>query len=94
VAQVNRIGKAKVCLPVYHAAFYLTPQELGQMGVNYTSVAPPPPTIVLHVLRESAQRMREQAQQKAGVSGSVVALASYPCWGALRPAGPGGPAGP
>ena len=37
------------------------------MGVNYTSVAPPPPTIVLHALRESAQRIREQAKQKAGV---------------------------
>jgi 4-hydroxy-2-oxoheptanedioate aldolase len=67
VAQVNRIGKAKVYLPVSHAAFYLTPQELVQMGVNYTSVAPPPPTIVLQALRESARRIREQAQQKASV---------------------------
>ena len=66
VAKVNRIGKAKVYLPVYHAAFYLTPQELVQMGVSYTSVAPPPPTIVLNALRESAQRIREQAQQKVG----------------------------
>ncbi len=63
VGKVNRIGKAKVYLPVYHAAFYLTPQELVQMGVSYTSVAPPPPTIVLNALRESAQRIREQAQQ-------------------------------
>ena len=67
VAKVNRIGKAKVYLPVYHAAFYLTPQELVQMGVSYTSVAPPPPTIVLNALRESAQRIREQAKQKVGV---------------------------
>jgi hypothetical protein len=89
-----RIGTAKGYLPGYHAAFSLTPQEWVQMGVNDTSVAPPPPTIVRHALRESAQRMREQAQQKAGVSGSAVALASYPCWGAPRPAGPGGPAGP
>jgi len=37
-----------------------------QMGVSYTSVAPPPPTIVLNALRESAQRIREQAQQKVG----------------------------
>ena len=64
VAKINRIGKAKVYLPVYHAAFYLTPQELVQMGVSYTSVAPPPPTIVLNALRESAQRIREQAQQR------------------------------
>ena len=65
MAQVNRIGKATVYLPVYHAALYLTPQELGQMGVNSTSVAPPP-TIMLHALRESAQRLRKQAPQKAG----------------------------
>jgi 2-keto-3-deoxy-L-rhamnonate aldolase RhmA len=64
VAKINRIGKAKVYLPVYHAAFYLTPQELVQMGVSYTSVAPPPPTIVLNALRESAQRIREQAQPR------------------------------
>ena len=43
MAKVNRIGKAKVYLPVYHAAFYLTPQELVQMGVSYTS-SPPSPT--------------------------------------------------
>ena len=64
------------------------------MGVNYTSVAPPPPTIVLNALRESAQRIREQAQQMAGVSGGAVVLARYPGRGALRPAGPGGPAEP
>lgn len=72
----GHIGKAKVYLPGYHAAFYLTPQELEQMEVTNTSVASPPSTIVLHVLRELAQRMREQAQQKAGVSGGAVTLAS------------------
>jgi 2-keto-3-deoxy-L-rhamnonate aldolase RhmA len=59
VRKVNRIGKAKVYLPVYHPAFYLTPKDLVQLGVNYTSVAPPPPTIVLKALGESAQRIRE-----------------------------------
>ena len=48
------------------ARFWI-PQELVQMGVHYTSVAPPPPTVVLHALRESARRIREQAKQKAGV---------------------------
>ncbi len=67
IATVNRIGKAKVYVPVYHPAFYLTPPELLQLGVSYTSVAPPPPTIVLNALRDSAQRIREQAGQKAGV---------------------------
>jgi len=61
-AKVNRIGKAKVYMPVYHPAFYLTPKDLLQMGVNYTSVAPPPPTIVLNALRDSAQRIRAETQ--------------------------------
>jgi 2-keto-3-deoxy-L-rhamnonate aldolase RhmA len=60
VRKVNRIGKAKVYLPVYHPAFYLTPKDLLHLGVNYTSVAPPPPTIVLNALRESATRIREE----------------------------------
>jgi len=61
-AKVNRIGKAKVYMPVYHPAFYLTPKDLLQMGVNYTSVAPPPPTIVLNALRDAAQRIRAETQ--------------------------------
>jgi 2-keto-3-deoxy-L-rhamnonate aldolase RhmA len=64
VRKVNRIGKAKVYLPVYHAAFYLTPKELLQLGVHYTSVAPPPPTIVLNALRESAKRIRDETAQQ------------------------------
>lgn len=60
VMKVNRIGKAKVYLPVYHPAFYVTPKDLVQLGVNYTSVAPPPPTIVLNALRDSARRIREE----------------------------------
>jgi 2-keto-3-deoxy-L-rhamnonate aldolase RhmA len=60
IGKVNRIGKARVYVPVYHPAFYLTPKELVQLGVHYTSVAPPPPTIVLNALRESAQRIREE----------------------------------
>lgn len=60
IGKVNRIGKAKVYVPVYHPAFYLTPKDLTQLGVNYTSVAPPPPTIVLKALQESAQRIREE----------------------------------
>jgi 4-hydroxy-2-oxoheptanedioate aldolase len=65
VRTVNRIGKAKVYLPVYHPAFYLTPKDLLQLGVHYTSVAPPPPTIVLNALRESAKRIRDETAQRA-----------------------------
>ena len=60
VQKVNRIGKAKIYVPVYHPAFYMTPKDLIRMGVNYTSVAPPPLTIVLKALQESASRIREE----------------------------------
>jgi 2-keto-3-deoxy-L-rhamnonate aldolase RhmA len=66
VQKVHRIGKAKVYVPVYHSAFYLTPKDLLQLGVHYTSVAPPPPTIVLNALRESARRIREETSQAGG----------------------------
>jgi 2-keto-3-deoxy-L-rhamnonate aldolase RhmA len=66
VRKVNHIGKAKVYLPVYHSAFYVTPKDLLQLGVHYTSVAPPPPTLVFNALRESAARIREETGQQAG----------------------------
>ena len=47
-------------IPVNHSALRLSPQELLSMGVNYTSVAPAPPTIVLNSLKESAARIREE----------------------------------
>ena len=54
------MGKARVYIPVNHSALRLSPQELLDMGVNYTSVAPAPPTIVLNSLRDAAARIREQ----------------------------------
>jgi 2-keto-3-deoxy-L-rhamnonate aldolase RhmA len=61
--QINKVGKAKVYIPVFHSALYFTPAELQQMGVSYTSVAPPPPTIVLNALRDSAKRIREETSK-------------------------------
>ena len=60
-AKVNAVGKARVYIPVNHVACRFTPRELLEMGVNYTSVAPAPPTIVLNALRESAARIREES---------------------------------
>lgn len=62
-ARINAVGKAKVYIPVNHSALRLSPQDLLNMGVNYTSVAPAPPTIVLNALRQSAARIREQTAQ-------------------------------
>jgi hypothetical protein len=43
------------------------------MGVSYTSVASPPPTVVLNALRDSAQRIREQVQQQEQMQQQVSA---------------------
>lgn len=60
-AKVKTVGKAKVYIPVNHAACRFTPQELLGMGVSYTSVAPAPPTIVLNALKASAKNIREES---------------------------------
>jgi len=59
--RIKAVGKAGVYIPVNHAACRFTPQDLLEMGVNYSSVAPAPPTIVLNALKASAQNIREQA---------------------------------
>ena len=64
-AKVKAVGKAKVYIPVNHSALNFSPSDLLEMGVNYTSVAPAPPTIVLNSLRASAKNIREQAGQRA-----------------------------
>ena len=64
-AKVKAVGKAGVYIPVNHAACRFTPQDLLAMGVNYSSVAPAPPTIVLNALKTSAQNIRDEAV-KAG----------------------------
>ena len=66
-AKVKAVGKAGVYIPVNHASCRFTPQDLLAMGVNYSSVAPAPPTIVLNVLKTSAHHIREEGA-KAGKS--------------------------
>ena len=45
--QVKAIGKAKLQIPMGHAALPLTPQDLLDLGVGYTHVAPAPPAILM-----------------------------------------------
>ena len=66
-AKVKAVGKAKVYIPVNHAACRFTPQDLLGMGVSYTSVAPAPPTIVLNALKASAQNIREETAKAVTV---------------------------
>ncbi|HCL25689.1 MAG TPA: hypothetical protein DHW65_05015 [Dehalococcoidia bacterium] len=65
--KVNAVGNARVCIPVNHAACRFTPQDLLEMGVSYSSVAPAPPTIVLNSLKASAQNIREEAAKAVKV---------------------------
>jgi 2-keto-3-deoxy-L-rhamnonate aldolase RhmA len=60
-AKVKAVGKAGVSIPTNDAACRFTPQDLLEMGVNYSGMVPAPPTIVLNALKASAQSIREEA---------------------------------
>ena len=60
-ARFKAVGKDGVYIPVNHAACRFTTQDLLEMGVNYTSVAPAPQTIVLNALKAAAKNIREEA---------------------------------
>ena len=66
-AIVRRVGKAKLSIPVNHAAMPLTPQDLMDLGVGYTHVGPSPVAAVLNALKESVKRVREQTGQPVRV---------------------------
>ena len=66
-ATVKAVGKAGVYIPANHAACRFTPQDLLKMGVNYSSVAPAPPTIVLNALKASAEKIREEVAKSVAV---------------------------
>ena len=65
-AIVRRVGKAKLSIPVNHAALPLTPQDLMELGAGYTHVGPSPVAAVLNTLRESVKRVREQMSRPVG----------------------------
>jgi len=64
-AIVRRVGRAKLSIPVNHAAMPLTPRDLIELGAGYTHVGPSPVAAVLNALRESVKRVREQTGQTA-----------------------------
>jgi 2-keto-3-deoxy-L-rhamnonate aldolase RhmA len=57
---VRKVGKAKLSIPVNHAALPLTARDLMDLGAGYTHVGPPPTTVVMNALRDSAKRVREE----------------------------------
>ena len=54
--QINKIGKAKLALPVNNPAIPFNPQELLELGVGYANVGPTPPVLLMRSLRQMAQR--------------------------------------
>ncbi|MDA0265044.1 MAG: aldolase/citrate lyase family protein [Chloroflexi bacterium] len=66
-AKVKAVGNAKVYIPVNHAACRFTPQDLLDMGVNYCSVAPAPPSIVLNALKTTAKNIRDEVAKAVKV---------------------------
>lgn len=57
--QVKTAGNAKLQIPMTHPAFPLGPQELLDLGVGYTHVAPPPPAILMREMRNAVQSIHQ-----------------------------------
>ena len=53
--RVRQIGKAKLAIPMNHPSLPLTVQDLLDLGVGYTNVAPAPPTILVDSMRSRVQ---------------------------------------
>ncbi|MCI0438011.1 MAG: aldolase/citrate lyase family protein [Chloroflexi bacterium] len=57
---IKKVGKAKLAIPMYHAALPLGPQDLMELGAGYTHVGPPPPAVLLRTMRESVERVHKE----------------------------------
>ena len=60
---VRKVGKAKLSIPVNHAALPQTARDLMDLGAGYTHVGPPPTTVVMNALRDSAKRIRGELSE-------------------------------
>ena len=58
--KIKGIGKAKMQIPMNHAALPLGPRELLDLGVGYTHVAPPPTAVLMRSLRDRLQSIRQE----------------------------------
>ena len=57
--QVKQAGNAKLAVTMNHASMPLTAQELLELGVGYSHVAPPPTSILLAAMRQSVQNIHQ-----------------------------------
>ena len=58
-AAVKSIGKAKLQIPMNHAALPLGPADLLELGVGYTHVAPAPPSVLLSDMSRRVSEIRD-----------------------------------
>ncbi len=58
--KIKGIGKAKMQIPMNHAALPLGPKELLDLGVGYTHVSPPPTAVLMRSLRDRLQSIRQE----------------------------------
>ena len=58
--KIKGIGKAKMQIPMNHAALPLGPRELLDLGVGYAHVAPPPTAVLMRSLRDRLQSIRQE----------------------------------
>ena len=57
--QVRKIGKAKLAVTMDHASMPLTAQELLDLGVGYSHVAPSPSAVLLRSMRDRVQNIHK-----------------------------------
>ena len=57
--EVRKIGKAKLAVTMDHASMPLTAQELLDLGVGYSHVAPSPSAVLLRSMRERVQNIHK-----------------------------------
>ena len=63
-SEVEKVGNAKLQMPMNHPAFPLTAPELVKLGVGYTNVAPQPPAILMREMRKAVQSTHEVLGRK------------------------------
>jgi len=58
--KIKAVGKAKMQIPMNHAALPMGPKELLDLGVGYTHVSPPPTAVLLRSLRDRMENIRQE----------------------------------
>ena len=57
--KVRKVGKAKLSVAMNHPSMPLNARELVELGVGYTHVAPPPPTILYESMKQTVGNIHQ-----------------------------------